>query len=496
MRVGTIAARVAERRLEIAALGVPAAAYCGTLLPGVGHSGDSAELSTCARLLAVPHSTGYPLYIMTAHVFGRLLPAGAALAANAFSMVCALLTLLVVWRLLAHFGVRPMAAAAAVWTLAFAPTFWEHAVVAEVYTLHALLLTLVSLLFLRWARWQRERHFYAACLAYALAFGNHLLMVTLLPAVVGIVLLVRSRAFLEPRRVLAVAAIILVSAGQYALLLARGADGAAPYRAEPINHGGDLLPFVTGARFQQSMFGFGAGQVMTERLPRYVESAIYELAPLAFFVPIGVAALGKTAANAFLLLAFGGNLGFALGYDISDLEAYFIPNHLIGAVFLGVGLDALLRRLGGGSKRAARTYALMALLAPLLLGAIRLPRVIAQTGREAAARARVIQAALDPGSILIAEYHTWQYLLHYKLVERQGHSGPHVADESVELGEVLAYLRDGSPLALPQLGVSLPPGLDVYSEKLFAPKRYEKAGLSVEPWRHDLYRITYPVVSR
>lgn len=208
-------------------------------------------------------------------------------------------------------------------------------------------------------------------------------------------------------------------------------------------------------------------------------------------MPLGVIALGRTPANAFLVLAFVGNLVFALGYDISDLQPYFIPNHLLGALFLGAGLDALLRRLEAGSGRAARAYAILALAAPVALGAIRLPRVVAASGRSAAAHARAILADLGPGTAVIAEYQNYQFLLYHRLVEDRAQPGPYIADESVELGDVVAYLRDHKPLQLRQLGLSLPPALDLYSEKLFAPRRYERAGLTIEPWRHDLYRITY-----
>jgi hypothetical protein len=468
---------------------VPTAVYLLTLLPDVGHSGDSAELSTCAYLLAVPHPTGYPLYVAIVHVFGRLLPLSPAHAANLFSASCAVLTLLVCGRLLARLGVGRTAALAAVWTLAASPTFWEHAIVAEVYALHALLLALTALAYLRWAESLRERDFYLACFVYALAFGNHLLMVTALPAIVALVLWVRPRAFVEPARLLGVAAIVALCAAQYGLLILRGADGAAPYRAEPINGPGQLLPFVTGSGFHQQMFSFPLGELLRARLPRYVEAAIDELAPLSFCAPLGVVALGRTPANAFLLLAFLGNLVFALGYDISDLQPYFIPNHVLGALFLGLGLDALLRGLAEGSARLARALALLALLSPLALGAVRWPRVAAESRRDAAAHSRTLLAELPSGSVLIAEYHDYHFLLYGRLV--QGRGGPFVADESIELGEVLSYLRDGKPLRLRQLGISLPAGLDLYSQKLFAPRRYAQAGLTIEPWKHDLYRIRY-----
>jgi hypothetical protein len=317
-------------------------------------------------------------------------------------------------------------------------------------------------------------------------------MITLLPALAILVWLTRPRAFVEPVRVLAVVAIVACCAAQYGLLLVRGADGAAPYRAEPINGPGDLLPFVTGAQFQRSMFAFGARELFAERLPNFVETTLQELAPLALLIPVGVLALGRTPANAFLLLAWLGNLGFALAYDISDVRAYFIPNHVIGALYLGVGLDRLLQGLAAGAAPLARAVGVIAVSAPLALGALRVPRVIAASGRDAASQAQAILAGVPPGAILIAGYETRQFLLYYRLIEKRAPAGPAIADESVELGEVLAYLRDRKPLRIRQLGLVVPPGLELYSEKLFAPRRYERAGLQVEPWRLDLYRITYP----
>jgi hypothetical protein len=474
----------------LAAAALPLVVYLATLLPGVGHSGDSAELSMAARLLAVPHPTGYPLYIGLVHVLGRLLPVSPALAANAFSALCAVAALFVCWRVLRELGARTPAALAAVWTLAFSPTLWRHAVVAEVYALHALLLALAALLFIRWARHARERDFYAACAVYALAFGNHLLMATALPAVVVLVMWVRPRAFLQPARVAAVAVIVALCASQYALVLARGAEGAAPYRAEPIDGVPGLVAFVTGAKFHGDMFAFGAGQLWGVRLRDYVDTALQELAPLAFFAPLGVAALGRTPAGVFLLLAYAGNLAFALGYDISDLPPYFIPNHLLAALVAGVGLDALLRRLEPASPRHARAVAVVALVSPLALAAVRLPGIVAATGRDAAAPAAALLDGLGPETVLIAEYHHYQFLLYYRLAEGRAPDGPHLAHDAVDLADVAAYLRDGRPLELPHFGLTVPPGYAVYSQKIFAARRFERAGLRVEPWHHDLYRLT------
>jgi hypothetical protein len=478
-------------RSEILPLLFPALLYLGTLLPGVGHSGDSAQLSLCAHLLAVPHPTGYPLYIALVHGLGRLLPLNPALVANLFSMAMALAALLVMRKLLAALGVGRAAGWAAVFTLSVSPTFWEHAVTAEVYALHAFLLLLVLLLFVRWAAERSDSSFYGACFVYALGFGNHLLMITLLPAIVVLVLMTRPQAFLEPRRVVLVLAMIAVGALQYGLLLWRGADGAAAYREEPINGLGDLLSFATGAKFHGQMFAFGAREWLA-RLLSAADRAVGELAPIAFFVPIGLVRLGRTPVNLFLALAFLANLIFALGYDISDLWPYFIPNHCIAVVYAAVGLDAVIRRVELDAPARLRWLSATALLWPIALAAVRWPAVVVATKPDAGAWARSVLADMGPNAIVISAYEDNQFLLYYRLAEGRGRAGPYLADESIGLAEVLRYLRDGQPMKLPQLGTEIPPGLELYSQKLFNPRHYQRAGLQVETVQHDLYRISYP----
>jgi hypothetical protein len=480
---------LAAFRSEHTPLLLPAALYLGTLLPGAGHSGDSAQLSLCAHLLAVPHPTGYPLYIALVHGLGRLLPFNPALVANLFSMAMALAALAVLRTLLVTLGVGRAARWAAVFGLGVSPTFWEHAATAEVYTLHAFLLLLVLLLFVRWSADRSDGAFYGACLVYAFAFGNHLLMITLLPGIAALVLATKPRAFLEPRRILIVLLMIAAGAAQYGLLLLRGADGAALYREEPINDVFELMRFATGAKFHQQMFAFGALETL-DRLRSAFELLLRELAPLAFFVPLGVLRLGRTPVNLFLALAFLGNLAFGIGYDISDLAPYFIPNHCIAAVYAAVGLDGLLRREESAGAPLPRWLATAALLWPLALAAARLPAVVVATKPAAGDWAKSVLADMGGDSIVISAYEDNQFLLYYRLAEGR-RAGPYLADESIGLAEVLRYLRDGQPMRLPQLGIEVPPGLELYSQKLFAPRHYQRAGLTVEQARHDMYRIRY-----
>jgi hypothetical protein len=469
-------------RVAALALLVPAGVYLATLLPGVGHTGDSAELALSGHVLGVPHPTGYPLYVLVANLFDRLVPFGSvAWKANLLSAVCASGALVALLRLQRDLGISALAALAATLGLAFSPTFWRHAIVAEVYAPHALLFTAALLLFLRFERSGRRGDLYAACAVYALSFGNHLLMLTLLPAIAWLVWSRDRAAFKDPRAVAAVAAIVAVCASQYLFLLWRGGPGVAPYRAAEIGGFGDLAAFATGRQFQASMFAIAPARLASERLPFFASTWLVELGPWLLLVPVGLASLGRTRAGVFLLLALAANLAFALGYDIPDLLPYFIPGTLLAAVFAGAGLD----RLARGTVRAPALA--LAFLLVAALAAWRAPAVIRDSGRDAARRALLLADEL-PRGIVVLGYHDYQFLNYLKLAEGRG--AQLYPAHLVETADLRAYLRDSRPLALPQLGLVVPPGLPVYSAKLNHREAYRAAGLRAEPWKWGVLRLS------
>src|SRR3989442_263867 len=129
--------------LVLAALGF---AYLGTLGPSItwANSGaDSGDLVTAGATLGVAHPTGYPTYLILAHLF-QLLPVGdLAFRTNLLSVAAAASAALCVYaivrKLLAQSGLRAsLAAALAALGLGLSPVFWSQAVVAEVHSLNAL----------------------------------------------------------------------------------------------------------------------------------------------------------------------------------------------------------------------------------------------------------------------------------------------------------------------------------------------------------------------
>ena len=121
------------------------------------------------------------------------------------------------------------------WAIAVAfgltPTFWRFSVVAEVYSLNLLFVALVSDSLVKWRQTLRDRDLLLACAWYVASFGNHLTMITLLPAFVFFVVATRWRVLVEWKLVCAVGGLILLGLVPYAYPVVRSLDPDTPYLA-------------------------------------------------------------------------------------------------------------------------------------------------------------------------------------------------------------------------------------------------------------------------
>jgi len=117
--------------------------YLTSLAPTV-HVHDAGELTAAAWTLGLAHPPGAPLYMLLCKVFMTLVPYGhIAWRANLLSALfaVALFLLLTLWA--GKRGIGPLGSIAVGGIAALSPTLWSQALMAEVYTLEALLLAAV-----------------------------------------------------------------------------------------------------------------------------------------------------------------------------------------------------------------------------------------------------------------------------------------------------------------------------------------------------------------
>ncbi len=204
----------ADKLVAAATTVISGAVYFYTAQPNVGLL-DSGEFITAAQHFGVPHPTGYPLWTLLAWLF-QLLPLGnIAWEINLFSGLCGALAVGVT-TLLASAMLRWMMpcwaqddrpAPPAVVSLvagsygllfAFSFSFWTQAVIAEVYTLHGLLIGLFLLSLYWWVRRpERDLPILATFFTFSLCMSNHHLTLALAPLPLLVPLLVRRSVFWE-----------------------------------------------------------------------------------------------------------------------------------------------------------------------------------------------------------------------------------------------------------------------------------------------------------
>jgi len=333
---------------------LPLAVYLYTLCPTVP-AGDGGELICAAHDLGIAHPTGYPLFCLLGRMFSLLLPlSSVALRLNLMSAVCAALASLMAF-FLAREMIRPLgwgnrvsgslAALLAALILAFSRTFWSQAVQTEVYALHAFLVSAVLLALAAWRRTGDGRLVWLGAFLFGLSLTNH--TSALIMSVPFLFLLIRDRERIHLRTVLPGFLIFFLLGFSLYLYL--------PWRSalEPPNDWGNpetlgrLWDHLT-ARLYHRHFVLTSPAAVFRNLHHYFRLLSGQFGPLLFLLGLpGAAWLAKKGRALFilLLLVWAANVLLAASYDITDIEAYYLPSAIVWALWIGGGISAALARV-------------------------------------------------------------------------------------------------------------------------------------------------------
>jgi hypothetical protein len=335
--------------------------YSSTLLPGQD-LGDTASFQAIAGERALTARQGYPLYFAAAGLFVHAMPSNPARATNLASAVEAALAVGVLVLVGAELGGALVAGVVAALWLAGSYTFWSQAIIAEVYSLHAVIVGLSLMALLRWKRQPSIGRLAVFFAIYALGFGNHLQTVLLLPAF-ALFLFVSApggtTSMLRPRIVILALSIAGLFTLQYAW-------NFSTFYFEP-NHApfADLLKTfwfdVTKSDWRANMVVTIPWSMIDDRFAMYwfdvrqqvgVPGVVAALAGLAF--------LFRTSwrAGLLILVAWLGNWAFAFTYNVGDTHVFYLPSHLFVALAAGCGAGWLWHAVNWHlGKRAASGHA-------------------------------------------------------------------------------------------------------------------------------------------
>ncbi|MGE5359172.1 MAG: protein O-mannosyl-transferase family [Bacteroidales bacterium] len=381
-------------RIWVAAAVVTVAAfllYDATLLPGQD-LGDTASFEATVGSSYLSPREAYPLYYATGNLFVWAMGGETARAINLASAVFAALACGLLVVSLTRLAGSLTAGLTGSLMLASSYTFWSQAIIAEVYALHCFMMAACLLALVFWTERPTLGRLAVFFALYAAGFGNHLMMVLLLPGFTLYLLLAAPggpRWIVRPRVVALAAVLAALGASQYL------------WNFSPLLHlpGPPHGPFDLLSRFWFDVTKSDWRATMVMGIP---EGTLRDRTAMWWFdlrqqfgvVGVALALVGVAATlvpgplpgrlarvtrprvGLSLLVLFAVCWFFAFTYNVGDTHVFYIPAHFLAAVFAGLGagaLVALARKLEWGPPRSRGAEATLGSLA----AATALPTLVA-----------------------------------------------------------------------------------------------------------------------
>lgn len=224
-------------------------------------------------------------------------------------------------------------------TLALSWTFWQHAVLAEVYTLYVAQMLGELIVLLMYVRTKRMRYLYLLGLFNGLAIANHLWAMLALGCYTVLIIVLLARKHIGLKHLCIVILLWVIGALPYEYLIIKN-----------IVLTGDVL-----ATLGSALFGNGwSGSVVNVSISMktVLENIIFIIlnfpTPNFVFFFTGLWVLRKTGSSrgfcnvilGMIILYFV----FAFRYTVPDRYAFFVPFYCFAAMLVGIGADVFLRR--------------------------------------------------------------------------------------------------------------------------------------------------------
>ena len=317
-----------------------------TLVPTL-YTFDSAEFATAAWTLGLPHAPGYPLYVLSAHIFASLMPPGIDVAGkvNLYSAFCLALAAPALYSMLLRLFSRRWLAFGVVLVWLWSYQVWSAGIVAEVYAAQAATLA--------WTGWALTtlpdsswRSVLLSSVAFGVALGVHPGSVLFAPGVGAA--FVMSRVPLRRSLVAGlVCALVFFLSLLYlpvrylddpSLTLLGEYDALGRFIPVDLTTPDGLLWVLSGAQFNDLFFNTGSSTFL-DRVLQFVGWLWSNFLGLGAMVGmVGIWAL-RTRRRLLLVwvLCVAPFTLFYLTYAAPDVETMLVPLYLVWIVVFAAG---------------------------------------------------------------------------------------------------------------------------------------------------------------
>lgn len=422
---------------------LPLVVYITTAAPTI-YALDSSEFAREAYVLGVAHPPGYPLYLLLGKLFITLVPIGdVGYRMNIMSAVFGAAAISTVYVVLARCGVRRELSALTALLLAFSYYCWAQATMAEVYTLHNLLVALILLLLIEWRRRRRFIWLATTALICGLSLGNHLAAALLLPGVAYFVFRTDREVIGSGPKLARTALPFVIGLGIYAYV---------PLRSD-METVGELVDFVTARLFWESVLAYSAPELLGQALAQlhWLWASFLGVGLVLGVIGCFVCWDRDATLAGTLLLMLGANVLFFIGYRVADKELMLGHVYLLWALLIGYGVDRVseLAEQVVPARRAG-LFAVRALyaLAVLVLLVVNYPRADLSDDWRVRVKYERMLSSLEPQAVLVL--HSWVDIMPLKYLQAVEGQRADVrlidlqaeADEAERLALLLASMED------------------------------------------------------
>lgn len=352
---------------------VTLAVYVSTMCPTIFWE-DSAAFSAVNSILGIPHSPGFPIYVLLGRVFSILSIENPAFRSNLMSAFWGSLSLVILYLLMLEFfnekkiygddlhwrfssrekkRISQLGMVTGILFLGFSSAFWLQTIRAEVYTLNIFLMLSLILLLIRWFGSKDVKSRFRILILFSLVLGlslaNHpLLIITLVPAFLIFSLFNDFKYFLNLKRLMVLSSFILLGISVYLFLLIRSNLSPAINWGRPDSLT-NLFSYITRSS-QPTPLAINSSVPYLNRFWFSFSFPVTQFS-LAFFWlgVLGAYAMFKESKRVFIFtfLVFIFNLSTAAwATDFSlrnyDLLGYLLPSLSVFALWFALGMSLLL----------------------------------------------------------------------------------------------------------------------------------------------------------
>jgi hypothetical protein len=338
----------------VLAFALPFILYLLTLAPTI-YNLDSAELTTAAFTGGLVRATGYPLYLLIGRIWSRIPLGDVGYRMNLFSAFCGALTMLLTERIFRRLHVNLVATFGALGLLTCSMYFWALSLIAEVYTLHTVLMASLILALLYWSDAPSSGRLAGVGLVLGLSLGHHLATVLLIPGCIWYVVTTAPRQIFSLRSVLYGLVALMIGLSVYLYLpicyamdptfnYAGSYDTTGQFHPVNLQTFRGLWWLVSGRSFAGNMLAYSGYELWGEikRFSTQLWRTFLGVGIGPGLVGVCILARRNWRLGGALLLMFLGNVGFYINYRVADKVTMFLPTYLIWAIWLGIGYNYLL----------------------------------------------------------------------------------------------------------------------------------------------------------